>query len=262
MEKETNLTISIGGIAVGLHSDQVNVREQYSRYYGAFISGVTPITELELNILGREETWNQEFLLDNGIVLLNTPAVVGKIDCNKQKNVVTINSSSLFETVDYMLRVVFAVLLFREGGLLLHAAGLKKNGNGYLFTGHSGTGKSTVARLSGDALVLNDDLVTLLPSKLGWVVHGTPFWNPTQTKPNPCSALLKGIYALVQDEQVFIEQLSHGMALAELITNVPVLTQDPGLSGQVMERCSEIIKRVTPVRLHFFPDDSFWRLID
>ena len=262
MDRKSNLRIEIGGIAVGIHSEQVDLLKEYHHYYDPFTSMITPAIEIEFHVSGNEETWNQELVLQNGIILLNTRAVGGEIDCDRKKNYVTLNTNSLFETIDYLLRATFALLAFREGGLIIHAAGLKKREFGYLFMGHSGAGKSTVARFSGDALVLNDDLVMILPSELGWIVHGTPFWNPTQARPNPCSALLMGIYALVQDTGVYIEQISHGIALAELITNVPVLTQSADLSMQVMDRCDEIIQQVQPVRLHFLPDDSFWHLIE
>jgi len=88
------------------------------------------------------------------------------------------------------------------------------------------------------------------------IEHGRPFWDPTQVKPNPWTALLMGIYALVQYTEVYIDQVSHGMTLAELITNVPVLTRSADLSMQVMDRCGEIIP-VSATSAITFPSRRF-----
>ena len=50
-----------------------------------------------------------------------------------------------------------------DGGLLLHAAGIAVQDQGYVFTGASGTGKSTIAQLFADqgALILSDERVIL-----------------------------------------------------------------------------------------------------
>ena len=71
-----------------------------------------------------------------------------------------------FEEVEYFLRVIYALLVFQAGGLLFHAAGIVRDGQCYLFFGHSGSGKTTVARLSSTDLVLNDDLVVLIPRQI------------------------------------------------------------------------------------------------
>ena len=58
------------------------------------------------------------------------------------------------------LRVTYALLLIRHGGFLFHSAGMIRNGCGYLFYGHSGSGKTTVSRLSQNHVtLLSDDLV-------------------------------------------------------------------------------------------------------
>jgi hypothetical protein len=88
-----------------------------------------------------------------------------------------------FEPIDYFVRAALALLAFEAGGLLFHAAGLAWRGNGYAFFGNSGSGKTTVARVSSHAQILNDDLVVLLPDAVRWNIHATPFSNPTQVTP-------------------------------------------------------------------------------
>ena len=59
------------------------------------------------------------------------------------------------------LRVWYAWRLAEVGAILVHASGLIKNGLGYCFFGASGSGKTTITRLSGGTLILSDDLVVV-----------------------------------------------------------------------------------------------------
>jgi hypothetical protein len=80
--------------------------------------------------------------------------------------------------VDCMLRVLYATILPRLGGMLIHGCGLRHAEVGVVFPGRSGAGKSTLARKTPDADdVLSDELVAVRRDDDGaWRVHGSPFW--------------------------------------------------------------------------------------
>jgi hypothetical protein len=79
--------------------------------------------------------------------------------------------------VDCVLRVLFATLLPRAGGMLIHGCGLRHAAIGVVFPGVSGTGKTTLARKAPDADdVLSDEIVAVRRLDDGWRVFGTPFW--------------------------------------------------------------------------------------
>lgn len=186
----------------------------------------------------------------------------GSINSHGGTALLTLDHSQAVEGVDYFLRLVYALLAYQAGGFLFHAAGVVHRGVALLFFGHSGSGKTTICRLSSGDLVLNDDLVVLLPEGAGWVAHATPFWNPSQIRPAPHSAAVAGLYRLEQDRQVYRESLSRAQALAEVISNVPVIPADPGRSGALLVRCTRLLAAVPAYRLHFLPDASFWQVID
>jgi len=172
-----------------------------------------------------------------------------------------ISSQQPVEDIDYIIRGAYALLAFQSGGVMLHSAGIARDGKAFLFFGHSGSGKTTVSRLSSNDTVLNDDLVLILPTDNGWYVFGTPFWNPTQVKPSPQSAPLARLYRLVQAKKVHIEKITPGEALAELVSSVPVIPEDPLRNRLLMKRLIEIIESLPVQKLHFLPDDSFWKAI-
>jgi hypothetical protein len=152
--------------------------------------------------------------------------------------------------------------VFKRGGILLHCAGVVRNQRAFLFFGHSGSGKTTVARLSPNDIVLNDDLVTLLPSETGWLAHGTPFTNPTQNPPSNQSAPAAALLRLVQSKTVRLESLSRANAVAELLSNIPVLPQNPAQLSQIIARLESLLDSLPAWYLHFLPDDSFWNTVD
>ncbi len=109
---------------------------------------------------------------------------------------------------------------------------------------------------------MNDDLLFLLPKNGGWVVHSSPFWNPTQVKPNGVdSAPLAGLFRLVQAKTVFTVPMQPGQAVAELVASVPVLGLDPGRTVAILARCQRLSREVPVHHLHFLPDDSFWPVV-
>ena len=103
------------------------------------------------------------FTFDEGVLRFTAPHCTGAIDARRLAAQVAITAPHPFEPIDYCVRAALALLAFEAGGLLFHAAGLARRGHGYGFFGYSGSGKTTVARVSTDAIILNDDLVVLLP---------------------------------------------------------------------------------------------------
>ena len=110
--------------------------------------------------------------------------------------------------------------------------------------------------------MLNDDLVVLLPSEIGWKMYSTPFWNLSQLEPQAISADLAVMYHLIQNRSVFIRLLNPGQALAELIANIPIISADIKRSQLLIDRCLHLLQTIPVNQLHFLPDTSFWQHID
>lgn len=173
-----------------------------------------------------------------------------------------LQTATATEAVDYFLRVAYALLMLNCGGILFHAAGLVHNGKAYAFFGHSGSGKTTVARLSTNATVLNDDLVVLMPVAGGWTMWSTPFSNPTQVRPtNPGAVALHALFRLVQAPMVRLEPLSGAHALAEITASCPIVSGTVEYAGTLLERGGALLNAVPVYNLHFRRDATFWQAI-
>ncbi len=166
--------------------------------------------------------------------------------------------------VEYFLRIACALLAFRDGGLMLHAAGLVVAGRAHLFIGVSGSGKSTVTALSPHATALSDDLVLLRPASGCWIAYGTPFWNPETAARagQTATGRVAGIYKLVKASEVRLEPFSAASAAAELAANCPVVNGRPELLSELLLRCRALVGAVPAHRLYFRKDASFWRVIE
>ncbi|GAB4400781.1 MAG: hypothetical protein OHK0052_24330 [Anaerolineales bacterium] len=204
------------------------------------------------------------FFEPDGVLRFDAPGYQGWIDAVHGRGALTVSSLEPELEVDYFLRVACALMTFERGGLMFHAAGVLRRERVFVFFGHSGSGKTTVSRLSARDQILNDDLLIFLPDRAGgWQVHSTPFWNPTQVRPaGRASARLAGLYRLVQAKQVFTRPMQGADALAEMVSNVPVICADPSRLPPLLERLQAILTVIPAFYLHFLPDDSFWQVVD
>jgi hypothetical protein len=264
-----SINLSIGRIRISLACNDRVLSEALRQRYKAFQlldsqGGAQFLISVEVQqpiSIELAEPFNPQAFFQDGSWRLDAPGCKGTIDEVAGRGQLELSSPNSAEAVDYFVRAFIALLAFRSGGLLIHAAGIVRQGQTYLFFGHSGSGKTTVARNSVNDLVLNDDLLVLFLDSSGWQAYATPFWNPGQVQPVPGGAPMVGLYRLVQDTQVFLEPMSKAQALAELVSNIPIIPDDPAKGKVLLERLQKLLESVPVWRLHFLPDASFWNFI-
>lgn len=166
--------------------------------------------------------------------------------------------------LENFLRGLYAWLALEDGGLLLHAAGLVRNERGYVFFGASGSGKTTVTRMSSaQSTILSDDLVILRFQDGVLFVCGVPFRGALMEAPRVNRrAPLAGLYRLHKNEQHALETLPRPVALAELLGSSPFLVKDPQINQELVGVCARVHAAVPVQRLHFRKDNGFWKVID
>jgi hypothetical protein len=261
----SSFTIGIGEIYISLSCNHTGLFKLLGQRYQTFFAGSTSQFQLYINWEKTKESRpfiTPDIKFDNNGIHLTGPGYSGSLNLVNQRADLAIGVSTPVEAVDYFLRVVSAVLIFEAQGMMVHGAGILHEGKGFLFFGHSGSGKTTVSKSSFNDIVLNDDLVVLMPIDQGWKMYSTPFWNPTQIEPKPVTAPLAAMYRLAQDKSVFITAFKPGQALAEIMANIPILTADTRRSKLLMDRCMSLLRNVPTFKLHFLPDNSFWQMID
>lgn len=161
--------------------------------------------------------------------------------------------------LDQFVRVGLGVGLLREGATLLHASGVLRDRFGIAFSGPSGAGKTTAARLSRAAglTVLADEMLVFRRSGFGARFHGTPFWDGAAAS-GPCGALL----LLEQAPAHAVAQLAPAQALPRLLAAGGAPLDLPSVHEAFFAACGEVLRRVPAYLLRFAPDAGFWNVLD
>ena len=153
----------------------------------------------------------------------------------------TIRPDSFLENI--AIHRLLAERLTEYDVLLMHGSALCMDGQAYLFTAPSGTGKSTHARLwrelFGDRVwMVNDDKPMLRIGETGVRVYGTP-WDGKHSLSRNASAPLRAIALLERGERNSIEPMQKAEAFLVLIQQA-FASRDPA----IMQRITVLEKRI------------------
>jgi hypothetical protein len=150
---------------------------------------------------------------------------------------------------------------------LVHGCGLlDERKGGYLFTGPSGIGKSTVAKLAQSRAVMNDEAVLVRRQEGRYRIEGTPLEGDLRPTSNS-SADLAAIFFLKQAIDVSVRKLGVVDACTRLLGQVMETTPlfDTSGNGSMDERmgvCATLAESVPVYELCFRRDASFWAAVE
>lgn len=265
MKEENSLIMNIGGISVLLKSDNEDFLAQIRDVYSNFISNDTdPALVIEMEELTEKK--GPDLNLDSPIIInnknlyrffgqyfsgeFNKDTLEGKL---KYTNCKSLNN---------YLRIVYSLVLLNENGFLIHAASLIKKGAGFLFPGKSGTGKTTITRLSTDSIPLSDEVSLIKMVNGKYHAFGTPFWNKLTITGENTHIPLKHIYLPKKDKRNYKKSVSPVKTLEGLIPNVLFFLDDDKFKMQLFDICYDFATTIPAYDLHFLPDPSFWGVIN
>lgn len=160
---------------------------------------------------------------------------------------------------DSFLRVLYSMLLAREEGALLHAAGMKNFQGGYILLGVSESGKTTMANLSED-IVLSDELIAVRRENGAYYVFSTPFWGEFVAGKVSDMARLEAAYLLVKDKEDFVKPIKRSNAVREIL-GCTLFFGPEDLTASIFDFCVDLACQVPVRELHFRPTREAFSLI-
>lgn len=161
-------------------------------------------------------------------------------------------------------QVLTVYALAERRGVLVHAAGLERDGRVILFPGVSGAGKSTISRLLAGRngwTLLSDDRVILRQRDSGWCAYGTP-WPGEAGFASPRCAPLAGIYFLRKADAHRATRLTPSAALRALMPVASIPWFDPEVFPSVLDTCGELTRELPAGELLFRRDPGVADVVD
>jgi hypothetical protein len=134
--------------------------------------------------------------------------------------------------------------------IMIHASGINISGKGYLFSGISGKGKSTIAKLWEDAgaKVIHDDRLILRKTRGDYRMFNTPVYNSDE----PTDSILNRIY-IIENKLVHLKGAS---AISLLMANCIQHNWSSGIIASLLDSVSIMCGTIPVFRLFFKPDGS------
>jgi hypothetical protein len=176
---------------------------------------------------------------------------------------VSIVDGLLMDPLDFIMgEVLMMCLLAQRGGLLLHACGIKDGERGYLFTGHSTHGKSTIARLwKEQATVLNDERIVLRWRDGRFWIFGTP-WNGEYHELSPEGVPLGKVLFLQHAKSNRLSRVEGGAKASTMLLarSFPPLW-DAEAMRSALDFCAQLVESVPCYELGFVPDSRVLDLV-
>jgi hypothetical protein len=259
------IAVEIGGLPILLRTQDSSFRELLARRYAGFVgSSAHPRFEFDVDLVPpsaeMESEEDVQVAMQDGQWRLRRGDFRAQWDPRVGRG--RIRQSANPYSIDSVLRIVHTLILAREGGFLLHAASVIRNGRAFLFSGISGVGKTTISRLAPPDVTLLTDEVSYVRRDAGeYRACGTPFAGELAQVGENCSAPVAALFFLDKGPENRIQSVSTPEAVGRLLRNILFFAEDAELVKLVFRSACEFVDRVPVQRLTFVPDERVWNMI-
>ncbi|RCV62727.1 hypothetical protein C5S53_17640 [Methanophagales archaeon] len=278
----TECRLQIGDVCCSLRFKDPDYCASVRAYYKGFLSENAPDLTIDVNIVMHKEEIN----LPNSLLMSKTVdgnnfdfhsgLITGTLDPGKKqcrinaKNALfSERSVRIFE--QFLFQVYYTLLKEKNdsrNNFLIHGCAVSREGIGYLFSGPSESGKSTIAKLSSDLdyTILNDESVIVNKVNGHYTVGSTPIRGDFLDISNG-SVPLHAIFLIRHGEANIIKKISERDFVARFVREVVysdtlLSTNRKETFREMMGFCVDVASEVPFYELLFLPDKSFWDSID
>lgn len=275
-------SISIAGIDISFLSDEdvsvpclgkyTNQRKSNDRVNFRVHSGPLPEIKPEEIIFDSGQTWalfrseGKYVLQDDTLAFNSSPDIYVVLEPDfKSGDIFTwhepFDEKGSVEPLGYPLNQILMILFMsRNRGILFHACGIDDAGRGYLFLGHSGHGKTTMAKLwsKDQGLLLNDDRIIVREKDDRFLMYGTP-WHGCQAEWSTKGVPVHKIFFLNRDGENSVVPKKGIEAVTMLMTRSFPPLWDQNSMTYTINLCQRLVDRIPCHELRFARDK---RIVD
>lgn len=142
--------------------------------------------------------------------------------------------------------------LAQAGGVFLHACGAVLDGRAFVFAGHSGDGKTTLAQLLEDEglPILSDERIALRRDEEGYRAYGTP-WPGEGERVSSASHPLGALFVLRKAEEHRILEAPRHVLAGEIVARSIVPYYLPEVADEVLTTLARLLSEVPLHQLDF-----------
>lgn len=143
-------------------------------------------------------------------------------------------------------------LTVKFDAIMLHSSGVFGNGKGRIFSGFSGSGKSTMAGLwqKEGSKIINDDRLVIKKNKSGYTMHNTPMFYADIPKEAP----LQSMFLLHHSAQNTIKKLKGAMAVSRIMAHCIQHGYNNDFIQHHLEFLSQLCTTISVYDIGFKPD--------
>jgi hypothetical protein len=257
------VTVEIGGVPIHLRPSRPDFDEVISKRYSGFLnSSAPPAYKFDILLQNPSQAPDADLRLLNCGPLWRLERGDFRAEWDSQSRRGWVRQAANPYSIDTVLRIVHSLVLAEQGGFLLHASSLVRNGRAFLFTGISGAGKTTISRLAPpDAVLLTDEISYVRRAGTEYLAYGTPFAGELEKSGANVSAPVSAVYLLEKGSENRVGAVEPLAAARSLLRNILFFARDYDLVKRLFDSAVEFVSQVRVSRLVFTPDTRVWELI-
>ena len=262
----SSLSVGIAGIVFQIQLPTVKWTMSVQGQYAAFLTDAPATWQVELQYDPTLTAVEYGWVRNQGeVTTFRLLAYQGQIDFQRKRAQVAAPSiERAASALDRVLAYVLMHMLPRnQNALLIHGVGLAIQGQGHVFFGPSGAGKTTIATLASDwGDLFSDENVILSCVQPQPRLHSTPFWGYSTPghliRRTNRHAPLRALYALRHGPDFGLKQMSPAESVIALLLTEKVAA-DRVDSMTAWLAVAEVLLATMPVyTLTFRPTPELW----
>jgi hypothetical protein len=150
--------------------------------------------------------------------------------------------------------LILYYLTVMHGDIMIHASGVNNLGHGFIFSGVSGKGKTTMARLwdKTGAKVVHDDRLILRNTGTGYRMYNTPVYNNDEPHDSP----LNKIFIIEHGLNNKLVPVKGATAVSLVMANCIQHNWGADIIARLLGSVSIMCNTIPVVKLSFVPDKS------